>query len=527
MTGEFGKTREDEPIVLVNPGPGTIVGFNSDPQNTLKSDRAAKSKSSSYDQHTPSASNPLESFSNVLQVLSTLDAREEELKRARDEAECQARTLKILNGISREITALLNTDDLLFRISELLHQIVEYQTFSVLLLDKSRNNLKYRFSISGSTVLTKPDIPLDEGLVGLAARTRSPVLVGDVRSDSRYIKFHEQTRSELVVPLIVKERLIGVLDLENTVLHYFTNAHVQAITILAAQLSVALDNSMLYEQIKDQERKLNDDLVFARRMQRRLLPDDLPLMRRAAFSTLSWPARIIGGDIFDFDYYHRSALHLGMLGDVTGKGAPAALYAAFTSGIIRVLSGAELNPSALLKSVNQGLLERPLEAHFVALLLMSWDDERRILRLANSGLPRPVRWTKNGMEILDVVGTPLGLLPNLEFDDLTVEAEPNDVFVFVTDGILEARNSEGEEFGYERLEAALDCARTLTADEIRDRIATSLQNHMEGAESFDDQTLIVLKVQDVGEKAFRQPPESLRVRTGELTSGERTRPFQF
>jgi sigma-B regulation protein RsbU (phosphoserine phosphatase) len=442
--------------------------------------------------------------------------REEELRQAKEAAELYSKTIETLNGISRELSALLNVNELLSRIGELLYQIVEYHSFSVMLLDSSGENLVERFSFSGSAVIENSDIPIGEGVVGFAARTRTPVLVGDVHRDPRYIKFHEETRSELSVPLIIKERLIGVLDIEHDSPDYFRADQVQAITILAAQLAIALDNAILYDRISRQERQLNRDLHFARVLQRRLLSADLPVMKNAAVSTLSWPARIIAGDIFDFAYHQRSRQHVSILGDVTGKGAPAAVYAALTCGIIRALLEREPEPTEMLKLINEALLERPLEAQFVALMYTLWDDSRLVLRIANSGLPKPVRYRNGRMEIIESIGMPLGLLAGVEYDEQWVAAAPGDVFVFLTDGILEAIDVSGCEFGYSGLESALSVSHRLSVNQIRDAIAKAVTSHCNCVEPVDDQTLIVFKVQKQSTHELRQPAENLRVRSGEF-----------
>jgi len=342
------------------------------------------------------------------------------------------------------------------------------------------------------------------------------VCVGDVHSDSRYIKCNEETRSELSVPLITNDRLIGVLDIESDAADYFREDHVRAITILASQLAVALDNAILYDRISKQERQLNRDLHFARVLQRRLLSADLPVMKNAAVSILSWPARIIAGDIFDFAYHQGSQQHVSILGDVTGKGAPAAIYAALTCGIIRALIEREPNPKEMLKLINQALLERPLESQFVALMYTLWDDANLVLRIANSGLPKPVRYCNGRMEIIEAIGTPLGLLAGVEYDEQSIDAAPGDVFVFVTDGILEACDPAGKEFGYEGLEAALNLSHRLSVNQIRDGIAKAVTAHCHCMEPGDDQTLIVLKVQKQSAHEMRQPSENLRVRSGEF-----------
>ncbi|HZJ42395.1 MAG TPA: SpoIIE family protein phosphatase [Pyrinomonadaceae bacterium] len=433
-------------------------------------------------------------FGAFLRDISQRKAREEELRKAKESAVSQARSLEILNGISRELSSLLNRDELLKRIGELLYQLIEYDSFSVLLLDSEGKNLEPVFSFTGMDVITKPPISIDRGVIGYAARTRQAVVVGDVTVDPRYIKFHEETRSELSVPLIVKDQLIGVLDIENTTPHYFTENHVQAMVILASQLAIALDNAMLYARVSAHERQLDQDLRFARQLQKRLLSDKLMPMTNAVVATFSSPARIIGGDIYEFSYYSKSSLHVGILGDVSGKGAAAALYAALTTGILRQLMEHELFPGEMLKRLNDALMERPLDSHFVALTYTVWDNENRKLFIANSGLPRPILYRNGKMSIIEVVGTPLGLLPGRDYDQLQIDCVPGDVLLFPTDGVLEALNKEGDEFGYEGVESSLDSCEENSPEGIKAALSEALSLHCEGVNRQDDQTLIVFQV---------------------------------
>jgi len=433
-------------------------------------------------------------FGAFLRDISQQKEHQREYQKARESAEARARTLEILNEISRELSALLNTDELLKRIGELLCRLLEYQTFSILLLDASGKVLKHRFSLSGGQVIEKPDIPLDRGLVGYAARHRQAVVVPDVRQDPRYIKFHDETRSELSVPLIAKDKLVGVLDIENATADYFREGHIQAITILASQLAVALDNAILYDRVSSQEAQLNEDLRIARELQKRLLPSGGPAMKNAAVSTLSCAARIIAGDMVHVGYYRKQGLHVGMLGDVAGKGAAAALYAALTMGLIRSLTEQELAPGEMLRALNQSLMERAMEDRFVALCYTVWNDETLSFRIANSGLPKPVLFRDGRMEIIEAVGMPLGLFAGVQFEETSVAAEPGDVFLFLTDGILEACNRADEEFGYEGVEKALKAVRHGSAREIREALSQTLKAHCGDVEARDDQTLLVLRV---------------------------------
>ena len=146
----------------------------------------------------------------------------------------------LLNEIARELTSILNVDELLKRIAELLSRLIDYQMFSILLVDSAGEKLQHRFSLRfQENIQLKHDVPLGDGLVGYAARHRQAVLVPDVSKDPRYISLNPETRSELAVPLIYKDKVIGVLDLEHTKRGFFTEDHKRTVTTLAAQVAIA------------------------------------------------------------------------------------------------------------------------------------------------------------------------------------------------------------------------------------------------------------------------------------------------
>ena len=240
----------------------------------------------------------------------------------------QARILLLLNEIARELSSILNLDELLNRVAELLRRLIDYQMFSILLLDSSGEKLQHRFSLRfRENIHLKHEVPLGRGLVGYAAQTGQAVLVPDVSKDPRYIAGNPETRSELAVPLIYKDKVIGVLDLEHTRRGFFTDDHRRTMMTLAAQVAIAIENARLYEEIARQERRLERDLALARELQMRLLPQTLPKLANLELAAKFVPARAIGGDLYDFIPYSLSRLGI-VIGDVSGKGAPAAIYAA-------------------------------------------------------------------------------------------------------------------------------------------------------------------------------------------------------
>jgi phosphoserine phosphatase RsbU/P len=406
----------------------------------------------------------------------------------------QARTLVLLNEIARELTSILNVDELLKRIAELVSRLIDYQMFSILLVDSSGDKLQHRFSLRfQESIQIKHDVPLGNGLVGYAARHRQAVLVPDVSKDSRYILLNPETRSELAVPLVYQDKVIGVLDLEHTKRGFFTDDHKRTVTTLAAQVAIAIENARLYEEIARQEKRLERDLALARELQFRLLPQTLPTMPNLEVAAKFRPARAIGGDLYDFVNY--SLDHMGMvIGDVSGKGAPAAIYAALVSGILRSHAPIEPGPAEMLRAVNFSLGERRIEGQFVSLIYAVWDDRNRSLKIANSGLPRPLYCHDGKIEVIEATGLPLGLFDDAEYDELTFQAKPGDMFVFFSDGIMDARNKAGDMFGRTRTEAIIAGCANISADCVVKSLFQAATDHAGGEDAFDDETVVAIKV---------------------------------
>ena len=408
----------------------------------------------------------------------------------------QARTLLLLNEIARELTSILNLDQLLQRIADLVSRLIDYQMFSILLLDATGQKLQHRFAVRfHENIQLKHDIPLGRGVVGYAAQQKQAVLVPDVSRDPRYIPLNPETRSELVVPLIYKNKVIGVLDLEHTRRGFFNEDHKRTITTLAAQIAIAIENAQLYEEIASQEQRLERDLALARELQFRLLPQAPPKLANLEVAAKFLPARAIGGDLYDFLDYSLSRLGI-VIGDVSGKGAPAAIYAALVSGILRSHAPIEPGPAEMLSAVNNSLGERRIDAQFVSIIYAVWDEARRTLQVANSGLPRPIYCHDGKVEIIEATGLPLGLFDDAEYDEFTFRAKPGDMFVFFSDGILDARNTEGELFGRQRVEQiAADCS-DRPADSVVNSLFKAVEEHAAGVDAFDDQTVVAIKVKE-------------------------------
>jgi phosphoserine phosphatase RsbU/P len=412
----------------------------------------------------------------------------------------QAKSLLLLNEIARELTSILNVDELLKRIGELVSRLIDFQMFSILLVDAAGEKLQHRFSLRfQENIHLKNDIPIGKGIVGAAAEQKQAVLVRDVKKDTRYIETNPETRSELAVPLIYKDKVIGVLDLEHTKKGFFTDDHQRTITTLAAQIAIAIENARLYEEIGKQERRLERDLAMARELQFRLLPPSRPQLANLEIAAKFSPARAIGGDLYDFIKYSQSRMAF-VIGDISGKGAPAAIYAALVSGILRSHAPMEPGPAEMLAAVNYSLAERRIDGQFCSLIYSVWDDQNLTLQVANSGLPRPIYCHKGKTQFIEATGLPLGLFDDAEYDEFTFQAEPEDLFVFFSDGILDATNRAGDLFGRTRLEKIISNCADNSADSIVKSVFKAVAEHAAGVETFDDETVVAIRVKGSASK---------------------------
>jgi sigma-B regulation protein RsbU (phosphoserine phosphatase) len=413
----------------------------------------------------------------------------------------QAQTLAVLNDISREITSILDPDDLLERIGHLLKRVIDFHMFTILLWNKRTQLFEHRFSSRfGERVIRERTIALGEGLIGTAAQLREPILAPDVRKDSRYVEANPEVRSELAVPLVYKGEVIGVLDLEHTRLNYYNEDHQRTLSTLAAQVAISIANASLYQRIHEEEQRMERDLEMARQVQLRLMPSRPPQLERAEIAAQFLAARSIGGDIYDFLDYGAGRTALA-IGDVSGKAAPAALYAALLSGILRSLAPQHLSPAAMLAALNDQLQERKLDSQYVTMLMAVWDDSNQTLQIANAGSVQPVfvaassdRTQPPTVRTIQAEGFPLGLFPNAEYEEFTFSTQPGDLIVFFSDGIPDAINATEEMFGNERLTALLESQHHPTAQSTVDAILTAVSDFQSGTEHFDDETVVVLRV---------------------------------
>ena len=408
--------------------------------------------------------------------------------------------METLAEIGREVSSILDLDALLTRIASLTKRIIDYRTFGILLLNDDTQELEMKLAVRYGEDSALTSVKLGVGLIGWAAEHKEAVLVSDVSKDPRYVHAVKDVRSELVIPLLVKDRVIGVFDLESPELDAFTKEHAELLTLLATQAAVAIENARLYEEIRRNEIRIEKELRFAQRVQQALLPTELPKrLRGVDIAARFAPARELGGDLHDFLVPDSNTLVVAV-GDVSGKGVPAALYSAFAGELVRSrtyrrrYAPERFSVAGVLQAMNTILHERQLEEYYCTLCYALFDLKRHSVVLANSGLPYPLRCTVAECGQIELPGVPLGSFPGVTYDQLTLPLAAGDVFVFCSDGIFEAFNEEGQEFGARRLIDIVQSARERTSRQIVGAVFDEVGSFRGHAPQNDDMTAVVVKI---------------------------------
>jgi sigma-B regulation protein RsbU (phosphoserine phosphatase) len=416
-----------------------------------------------------------------------------------DRSRRDAEAFETLAEIGRDVAAELDLDELFSRIAQLTKRVIDYRTFGILLLNEA-GELEMKLAVQYGEKVDVPRVRLGEGLVGYAALHREPVLVSDVSQDPRYIKLVPDVRSELAIPLLLKDRCIGVVDLESPELDAFSKRDVEILTLLAGQAAVAIENARLYEEVRANEERLEKELRFAQRVQTALLPAGPPKRLKGIEVSASFaPAREVGGDFHDYLSPEAHTLVVAV-GDVSGKGVPAALYGAFAAELVRGRTFRRRylpdrsSPASVLSSINTILQQRQLEEYYCTLCYTVFDLKRRVLTLANSGLPYPIRCTAEGCAQIELPGVPLGSFQGSTYDEMTFALHAGDLFVICTDGVFEAMNAQGQEFTAARLIEVVGGLRDQPAARVVEGILAAVQAWRGETAPNDDMTAVAVRI---------------------------------
>jgi sigma-B regulation protein RsbU (phosphoserine phosphatase) len=420
--------------------------------------------------------------------------------------ERQNRTLRVLAHLSQEFSSILEIDELLTKIAVTIRALINFDSFTIFLVDEQRKLLRCRFSQRYDQKTTTQNVPMGKGITGTAAQSRKVVLVGDVTQDPRYIATESDVRSEVAVPLILHDRVIGVMDLESERPSFFTDDHVRALSLLAPQIATSVENARLYGELATRERRMEQDLHAAFKLQSVLVPRTVSDVAGVEVGIKTRPARQISGDFYDF-FEHSNEYALIAFGDVSGKGAAAALYAALISGLLRILAPRRRSPSDLMKALNEALLERKVDAQYATLSLITWAAKTRTFSVVSAGTLPPMLYRNGKIIELQVEGVPIGLLEDQQYDQVTIEAQAKDFLLLYSDGVedqlgkdagtldeITATEKDMETYGRSRLEKVLKANHQRSPQQVAEKIFADIDTFRGATPLTDDQTIIALRV---------------------------------
>ena len=301
----------------------------------------------------------------------------------------------------------------------------------------------------------------------------------------RVVRYLEQSSSD------IEQRPIGVLYLDSREKGQLMSSSARsALEAVAGEAASAIESARLYREATEKAR-MERELQLAAEIQRALLPEALQSGPHFDVAASSIPCRSIGGDFFD--YFNLADGRFGFtLGDVAGKGPPAALLTAMIQGAFAAQVTSTDSPAALMSHINRTLIRRAIQSRFVTVMYGVLGADGR-LTYCNAGHNPPILVGRNGVRRLETGGLILGLFPHATYEEETFQLEDGDTLVVFSDGVTEALNAGGDEFGEERLLPCIDEHLGCATDVLLDRILATVRNFAANAVQNDDVTALVLR----------------------------------
>lgn len=399
----------------------------------------------------------------------------------------------LLYRLGKKLSGKLEVNEVMREIMDSLKQVVSFDAGGVFLVDPEVNEIRGLYTVGYDPKYdTQLQLKIGQGLLGHVASTGEPVIVSDVTKDSRYIDANPETRSEIVVPIKLDDRLVGVVNLESPQINAFTPKSLALINAFASQAAISLERARLHETSL-QSKGYEEQLHIAREIQRSFLPAKNPSIAGYDLAGTNISSGQVGGDYFDFIRIVDS--HLGTaIGDVSGKGIPAALImASFRASLIAEIRN-NYSIRTICQKVNSLLFESLEPGNYVTAVYGVLDSKNHIFTFSNCGhnLPFILR-ANDSVEYLREGGPVLGVAQDGVYEERAIVLAPGDMMVFYTDGVTEVFNNKGEEYGLDRLVALVKANRKRSAVELEEIIYKTVSAWASERHLFDDLTMIIIK----------------------------------
>jgi len=400
----------------------------------------------------------------------------------------------LLFEVGVRLSATLDRDELLEHILDGLDRVVGYDAAGIFLVDPESRRIAHHIARGyDRQTLDGADLKIGRGLVGLAAEKKEPILVADVREIDAYINARPTTRSEIVLPVRVAGEVIAVINLESDRVDAYRQRDLRLLEVFGSQVAVAIQNAQLYQEAREKQ-SLEQELKLAGEIQRALLPRGAPEIPGVQVATYFKPTRSVGGDLYDLVHLGESRLGLA-IGDVSGKGTPAAILMASLYASFRSLTRGTLTLPQIMRRLNNLLCENFGAGRYATFAYGVLDTDRGVLEYSNAGHFPPLL-LRAGEEPTPLTqgGIVLGYIPDSDYEAGSVELRSGDMVVFYTDGLIEATDPQGEMFGEERTAEVAATLMGREAQEVLDGLREAVESHSRGEAVDDDMTLVVLRM---------------------------------
>jgi len=440
------------------------------------------------------------SSSTTSTILKQIDARQKAL--APPDAATNAASLDMAHqrlrtvlSISNSLQRILNLDQLLQRIaSDLFGVFPQAERALILLKDEQTNELQGRAARTrDGAALERMEV--SRTIIGEVARTKTALLSADAMADGRFMRgasvHNLKIRSMMCTPLLSEDEIVGVVYVDTTRTgQRFVEEDLELLTGIGAQAGLAVQNAMMHERLLVRQRS-ERDLQIAHQVQKGFLPESPPRIPGYDFAAWYSAAQVVGGDFYDFVELPNSRLCI-VVGDVSGKGIPAALLMAKLMSDVRYIALAEAQPTDAVARLNDSFGWRAPEGRFVTLLYLVLDPAARRVECVNAGHPSGLIYRRASGAVDKIAAGdnfPLGLKKDTPFTSTVCELAAGDVMALFTDGVTEAMNAEGEMYGADRLEKTLRAA-ALPAPQLLTRVLNDIDGHVGTVAQSDDLTLV-------------------------------------
>ncbi|HEX3280151.1 MAG TPA: GAF domain-containing SpoIIE family protein phosphatase [Pyrinomonadaceae bacterium] len=410
--------------------------------------------------------------------------------------------LRMLLDITRKISQSLDLQEVLNLVMDTLDSLIPYDAAGIFVVKcdeakvaEGEEPCVFRAeAVRGYDIdeLTSLHLKIGEGLLGKVARTAQPVNSPDVRNEPLYINARGETRSEMLAPIISNTEVIGVFDLESDELNAYSEDDLEVLVLLASQVAIIIEKVMLHEQLIEKKR-LEGQLEVARQVQLELLPAKDPQLAGYDISAYNFPTEEVSGDYYDWVKIFDDQIGL-VIADVSGKGVPAALLMAFLRASLRAATHIGYSPHVSMAKVNYLLWESIERNQFVTAFYGILDVTNRTLSYTNAGHNPPLLFTTDGKyQFIERGSLPLGMFKDTRYHEYYQTIEPGEMLVLYTDGVTEAQNPPGEEYGRDRLARAVKANRSLNARDLIAALHKEVVDWTDGKGAADDVTFFVIK----------------------------------